>query len=166
MSGGFSHTTQLPAAGHRRKLCVDSKSNGGGGKENFCRAPKSTDTTSGSGKAEATGSWRPGELPAEAAQHACPGWRCFPGRGGPSACLELPFFGLAHAKHSAVQTTEMLESPEAPQDGAAVEKPLLSRLEAPLGTVEAVTVMLLSGLGDKPPKATAHSIRDQRSLPP
>lgn len=69
--------------------------------------------------------------------------------------LELPSCGLGHAKHSAVQTILILESPVAPQDGAAVEKALLSGLEAPLGTLEAVTVMLLSGPGDKFPKAVA-----------
>lgn len=62
---------------------------------------------------------------------------------------------LFHAKCSAVQPIETLKSPVPPQDWAAVDKDLLCRLQAPLGTVQAVAVMLLSGLGDKFPKATA-----------
>lgn len=77
-------------------------------KKNCSRAPKCTETTSGLGRPKATDSWRPGEHPAEAAQHACPVWRHFPGclplaadrggRDGFSPDPELPSCGLVSCK--------------------------------------------------------------------
>lgn len=106
--------------------------------KNCCRVPKSIDTTSGVGRPEATDSWRPGEHPAEAAQHAHPVWRCFPGclpltagTGGPSARPGAA--NLFHVKLSTSGPTETLESPVPPQDWAAGDKNLLCRSQAPLG---------------------------------
>lgn len=75
-----------------------------GKNQTCCRVPKSTNTTSGVGRFEATDGWKAGEppVPAEAAQRAHPVWRCSPG------CWHRWPFSPAQSCHPATGSSPQL----------------------------------------------------------